>query len=86
MPKVVKAFVIWLLKPTTKLTIVMTVATPATTPSRVSALRSFWVRMAFTANATFSVQGTLKSQSPRTHQSVLKASTTGRLEALRAGQ
>lgn len=78
----VKALVTWLLKPTTKLTIMMTVATPAITPKSARRLRSFWARMAPRAKATFAPGQVQASQA----HSVLRASTTGRFEALRAGQ
>ena len=54
-PKALKLSVTAALKPDTKLTMAMTVATPATMPSRVRKLRSFWETMARKAKRMFSV-------------------------------
>jgi hypothetical protein len=55
-PKLLKAAVTELSKPTTKLTIMITVATPAVTPSRVRKLRSLLARMATSAKRAFSIR------------------------------
>ncbi len=59
-PKLEKLSVTASLKPDTKLTMAMTVATPATMPSRVRKLRSFCATMARKANLTFSLPMPLK--------------------------
>ena len=61
-PKLLKLSVTAALKPDTKLTMAMTVATPATMPSRVRKLRSFCATMARKAKRTFSVPMPLKPE------------------------
>ena len=54
-PKALKLSVTAALKPETKLTMAMTVATPATMPSSVRKLRSFWETRARRAKRMFSL-------------------------------
>ena len=65
----------------------ITVATPATTPRRVRKLRSFCARIAHQGEADVLQPGEAQARRrDSAHHSALRASTTGRFEALRAGQ